>query len=322
MMKPVKKKGNKAVTVVIILLSIVAFFGFWGFVISSIVGGLEGNDINKIATGPTIDVIHVEGVIGEQASLFSEPSYNHKWTIEQIDGLMASENNKAIVLYVNSPGGGVYESDELYLKLKEYKEKTGRPVYAYMAQMAASGGYYVCMAADKVYANRMSITGSIGVIMSTVDTTELQKKIGIKTENIVSGKNKAMGNPLTQEQRKILQGMINETYNIFVGIVSENRKISLEATKKIADGRIYTATQAKELKLIDALGNFDTAVEDLKKTHNLMDCEVSELVNESTFWDTLLGTVSKDMKLFNQFESIKTYIHDNDGGKLMYYYAQ
>jgi protease-4 len=279
-----------------------------------------GTSPTQVRGNQTIDVIYVQGVIGEGSSLFSEATYNHAWTIDQIDMLMESKSNKAILLYVNSPGGGVYESDELYLKLKEYKEATGRPVYAYMAQTAASGGYYVCMAADKVYANRMTMTGSIGVIMSMMDTTELEKKIGIKTENIVSGKNKAMGNPLTVDQRKILQDMIDETYNIFVQIVSENRNITLEKTKELADGRIYSAMQAKELKLIDEVGDFDKTVADLKETYKLQDCELYDIVNEPSAFEELFGAASKNFSIFNEFDSIKEYLKNNDSGKLMYYY--
>jgi len=320
-MEPKKKKVNAAVIVGIIVLAIIVFVGIWAIIIALVTKSMEGNTGFKERSGDgSIDVIYVQGVIGEGSSMFSEATYNHTWTIDQIDELMDNESNKAILLYVNSPGGGVYESDELYLKLKEYKEVTGRPVYAYMAQTAASGGYYICMAADKVYANRMTMTGSIGVIMSLTDTTELYKKIGVKTENIVSGKNKAMGNPLTDGQRKILQDMIDETYNIFVQIVSENRKISLEKTKELADGRIYSALQAKKLKLIDEVGSFDTTVADLKAAYGLEDCEVYDVINEQTFFEEFFGTISQKFNMFSELSNIQEYIKTNNSGKLMYYY--
>ncbi|MDF2612418.1 MAG: signal peptide peptidase SppA, type [Clostridia bacterium] len=320
-MEPKKKKGSAALTIGVILLGIILFVGIWAVIIALVTRSVIGDTASVSRTGDgTIDVIYVEGVIGEQSSIFGEATYNHTWTIDQIDELMYTESNKAILLYVNSPGGGVYESDELYLKLKEYKEVTGRPVYAYMAQTAASGGYYICMAADKVYANRMTMTGSIGVIMSIMDTSELEKKIGIKTENIVSGKNKAMGNPLTDEQRGILQSMIDETYNIFVQIVSENRGLSVDKTKELADGRIYTATQAKALNLIDEVGDFNAAVSDLKETYELQNSEVYDVINEQTFFDELFGTVSQKLSMFNEFGSIQEYIKNNNQGKLMYYY--
>ncbi|MDF2878009.1 MAG: signal peptide peptidase SppA, type [Clostridia bacterium] len=321
MEKP-KKRMNKGTTVAIVIGSVLLFIAAWGAILSIVISNVAGTGFETEFGYESIDVVYVNGVIGEESSFFSEASYNHNWTIEQINRLMDSESNRAILLYVNSPGGGVYESDELYLKLKEYKEITGRPVYAYMAQMAASGGYYVSMAADKVFANRMTMTGSIGVIMSMMDTTVLEEKIGVKTDNIVSGKNKAMGNPLTDEQRKILQDMVDESYGIFVNIVAENRGLDLETTKKLADGRIYTANQAKELKLIDEVGNFESTVEDLRINYGLEDCEVYDVINEQTFWDSFLAKVGKNVRFLNEFDSIKEYIYKNDSGKLMYYYKR
>lgn len=268
-----------------------------------------------------IAVLPVQGELSASSgSLFSSNSYNHSWTLDQIDSLMNKPNNKGLILVVNSPGGGVYESDQLYLKLKEYKEVTKRPIYVYMSQMAASGGYYISMAADKIYANRMTTTGSIGVIMSVTDTTEFQKKIGIKTEYIVSGKNKAMGNPLTSEQREILQSMIDETYDIFISLVSEGRKMNLEKVKKLADGRIYTAKQAKEAGLIDEIGDFDDVIEDFKKTYNLENSNVIVLTEETGFFSgfksILLNVFSKDKEL----DTLMSLINNNHNGKLMYYY--
>ncbi len=318
-MENTRKRKNIAVIIAAIAGGLILFAIIWGVIAWRLIGGAGGSSLRNIA-GDTIDVVYVEGVIGDSGSLFSEPTYNHSWTLDQIDELMYSSSNQAILLYVNSPGGGVYESDELYLKLKEYKEVTGRPVYAYMAQTAASGGYYICMAADKVYANRMTLTGSIGVIMSAMDTTELEKKIGVKTENIVSGRNKAMGNPLTDEQRQILQAMVDETYNIFVEIVSENRNIDLNKAKELADGRIYSAMQAKALNLIDEIGDFNKVVDDLREVYDLHDAAVNDIVNEKTFFDSLFSSTSKKFALFNEFAVVKEYLDDKNHGKLMYYY--
>ncbi len=288
--------------------------------LTSINGAADVLKDTSVSFGETIDVIYVEGVIGEEASAFGEVSYDHNWTMQKINDLMNDEYNRAIMLYVNSPGGGVYESDELYLKLKEYKELTGRPVYAYMAQTAASGGYYICMAADKIFANRMTMTGSIGVIMSMLDTTELEAKIGIKTENIVSGKNKAMGNPLTGEQRQILQTMIDETYDIFVGIVAQNRDLPLEKVYRLADGRIYSAYQAQEQGLIDEVADYGTALDSLKADYGLEECGINDVVREMTFWESLFQTMSKGIVINNEFSAIRNYIDNNTSGKLMYYY--
>lgn len=146
-----------------------------------------------------------------------------------------SPYNKGILLIVDSPGGGVYESDELYLKLKDYKETTGNPIWTYMKSEACSGGYYISMASDKIFANRNCTTGSIGVIMSLVNTKDLYDKLGIKEINITSGKNKAMGSSgqdLTDEQKEILQSNVDEAYEQFVSIVADGRKMDVETVKK------------------------------------------------------------------------------------------
>lgn len=308
--KPPKKPMNGWLIALCVICGCIVFTVFW----SNFFSNLSAPTTEAyIPLGDTIDVIHVEGTIME-----GDVTYNHNWTLNQIDSLMYNDSNKAIMLYVNSPGGGIYESDELYLKLKEYKEVTGRPVYAYMAQQATSGGLYVCMAADKVYANRMTMTGSIGVIMSVVDTTGLEELIGIKQENIVSGENKAMGNPLTASQKEILQSLIDESYDIFVSIVAENRGIDEATVRSFADGRVYSPLQAKELHLIDEIGDYNAAVEDLRETYGLQDCECYTEKEPMTFWEELMYTKSNLDGMSSKFEDITSYINNHSGLKIMY----
>src|SRR5699024_10424797 len=178
--------------------------------------------------------------------------------------LMEDSNNKGILLYVDSPGGTVYESEELYLKLKEYKETTDRPVWDYMAHYAASGGYMVSMAADRIYANPNTVTGSIGVIMSGYDLTGLYEKLGIRYVSITSGENKD-SSQLTDEQIAIYQTQVDEYYNKFVGIVSEGRSMSEDDVKALADGRTYTAKQAQENGLIDEISLYEDMKDAMSK---------------------------------------------------------
>ena len=127
--------------------------------------------------------------------------------LNKIDYLISDSYNKGIILYIDSGGGGTYESDEMYLALKRYKEETGRPIYAYYGPTAASGAVYISMAADEIYANRMSMLGSIGVRMTYYNTKELMDKLGVKEISITSGRNKTMMSSmeeLTDEQRAIL----------------------------------------------------------------------------------------------------------------------
>ena len=143
-----------------------------------------------------IAVVKVQGTIQEQASDTTDilsgqnSGYQHDTTMEYLDELMDDENNKGILLYVDSPGGAVYESEELYDKLMEYKKITKQPIWTYMAHYAASGGYMASVSSDKIYANKNTVTGSIGVIMSGYDLTGLYKKLGIRYVSITSGKNK------------------------------------------------------------------------------------------------------------------------------------
>ena len=212
----------------------------------------------------TIAKIKIEGVIEKE-----NETYNQKWLLETIKKLEENKSNAGIILYISSPGGGVYESDEVYVALKKYKEKTNRPVYAYFASLAASGGYYIGCAADTIIANRNTITGSIGVISGRfVDLSEPLKKHGIKAETIHAGRNKTMGSvtePVTEEQRAIMQSLADECYEQFTSIVAESRKMEIDKVKELADGRIYSAKQAKENGLIDEIATFEEAVDIMKE---------------------------------------------------------
>ncbi len=218
---------------------------------------------NSAAPAGTFSVVRVVGDIVKQsgdALGISEPSYHHADTLQHIRDLAENDGNAGILLYMNTPGGGVYESDELYLALMDYKEATGRPVWAYMADICASGGYYVCAAASRIAANRNSMTGSIGVYIALTDTAELYDMLGIETLLVKSGENKGVGMsgvPITEEQRAVYQGIVDEGYNAFVEILAEGRGMDEDEVRALADGRVYTARQAEENGLVDELGNWE-----------------------------------------------------------------
>jgi len=175
------------------------------------------------------------------------------------------KNVKALILRLDTPGGEVTASDILYNEILKFKEKTSIPVVGLMMGLATSGGYYVASACDHVIAHPSTITGSIGVISIFPNLQELFTKIGIKVNVIKSGKMKDSGSAfrdLTEEEKKVFQSVIDEMYNKFLDVVYQKRKdsISFEKLKKIADGRIYTASQAHALKLIDEIGYFDSAL--------------------------------------------------------------
>lgn len=259
-----------------------------GIVIIGITLGAVGWNMNQNektyeASGPYIGVLSVEGVItsSNQDTWGMPYGYQHSFTIETIDELIDDPDNKGLIFFVNTPGGGVYESDELYFKIKEYQDTTGRPVYSYMGSTAASGGYYISAPADRILANRNCWTGSIGVTIGTLfDISGFLESYGVKTITITSGENKAMGSmvdPLTKEQQAIFQSLVDEAYEQFVGIVSEERNLDLEKTRELADGRIYTAKQALDLQLIDGICSYEEAIDDMKTTYELQDCEVVDI---------------------------------------------
>lgn len=242
-----------------------------------------------------IGIVEVTGTIQEQtaAGMFeTAEGYQHTTTLEYIDNLMDDSNNKGILLYVDSPGGTVYESEELYLKLMEYKEVTGRPIWGYMAHYAASGGYMVSMAADKIFANANTTTGSIGVIMSGYDVSGLYEKLGIRYISITSGENKD-SSIMTEEQMAIYQAQVDEYYTKFVGIVSEGRGMSEDEVKALADGRTYTALQALDNGLIDSIALYEDMTDTMEQELGVY--TFYSLESASDFLSSLFAQVQKLM---------------------------
>lgn len=252
---------------------------------------LENPDMKKISlsvgenkSAAYIGVLEVHGTMSSDGT---DPAYDQKWLLEQIDEMMADTNNKGLMLSIDTPGGSVYTVDELYFKIKEYQETTLRPVYAYMESMAASGGYYIAAPADMIIANRNCWTGSIGVTVGTVyDISEFLENLGVKTVTITAGENKAMGSvteKLTAEQKAIYQSLVDESYDQFVAVVAEGRAMNKKRVEGLADGRIYTAKQAKANGLIDGIATRDEALDIMKKDNGLDDCTEIVLSYEPEF---------------------------------------
>ncbi len=272
-----------------------------------------------------IGVINIEGTIGPSSasSWASSTIYNHDLYMNYIDQMETATNNKGILLYVDSPGGAVYQSDEIYLKLMEYKEITGRPVWAYFAGQACSGGYYISMAADKIYANRNCWTGSIGVIVSLLNCKGLYDKFGIKEIDITSGKNKSMGSDgleMTKEQQEIFQELVDEAYGQFIDIVCNGRAMDEKTVRKIADGRIYSAKQALKNGLVDEIGLLEDAKADFVATEGLPgNIRFFAPDNKiSGFMSSIFGAAEK---LIPKSESslVDDIINNKGKGVLMYY---
>jgi len=175
----------------------------------------------------------------------------------EVDAVAADPDVKAVVLRINTPGGTVTASDIIYRELMLFRQETKMPVVAVLMDVAASGGYYVALAADHIVAHPTSVTGSIGTIMVTANVEGLMQKIGVAANTIKSAEHKDMGSPfrpLTPEERAIFQSVIDELQRQFVAKVVERRGLPEAAARALADGRIYTAPQALQLKLVDAVG--------------------------------------------------------------------
>ncbi|MCL1983564.1 MAG: signal peptide peptidase SppA [Clostridiales bacterium] len=293
--KEKKEKNHSLRNSLLVLAGIVLVLALIGVSCSSI---MQSGDVEvKLPNDKYIATLYFEGTIARgNADTWGNPyGYQHSWTLGEIDRLIGDTNNRGLILFVDSPGGGVYECDELYFKIKKYKEKTGNPVYSSMASMAASGGYYISAPADKIFANRNCWTGSIGVTIGTmIDISGLLENYGVKTTTIASGKNKSMGSyfdPLTDEQEGILQSLVDEAYDQFAGIVAEGRGLDIEEVRKIADGRIYTAAQALDLGLVDVIGTYDDAVADMQGQHDLLGCKVVDIrYKYRSFISNILGS--------------------------------
>lgn len=295
-------------------------------IVKDMFSSVSGDSNIELPNKDFVGVINIEGEIGASSSnsLTSDSTYNHDFYLKYIEMMEKSDKNKGILLYVDSPGGAVYESDEMYLKLMEYKEKTKRPIWAYFASQACSGGYYISMAADKIYANRNCWTGSIGVIVSLTNCKKLYDKLGIKEIDITSGKNKAMGSQgleLTKEQRGILQSLVDEAYDQFVGIVADGRKMDKSAVKKIADGRIYSAKQAKEINLVDEVGSLKDEKKAFAKEAGFSE-DITYYTPEkdslSGMFSSIFGAV-KDIVPKSDIDLAEDIVQNNGNGVLKYY---
>jgi protease-4 len=234
---------------VILGLTLLVFIGFVAII--AIYGlGLLGGDGWPFSLQGKVGIIPIEGIIGDSGEL-----------VEQINEFADDRRIKAVVLRIDSPGGGVAPSQEIYQAVRELKKK--KKVVASMGSVAASGGYLIAVAADRVVANPGSITGSISTVMHYANVEELLKKVGVRSSVVKSGKFKDIGSPtreMTAEEKSLIQAIVDDIYDQFVRTIAENRKLPLQRIFELADGRIFSGRQAKDLGLVDELGGLQDAV--------------------------------------------------------------
>lgn len=206
----------------------------------------------SLISGDKIAVVKIEGVILNSSDI-----------IQELKEYSSNDSVKAILLRIDSPGGAVAPSQEIYEEVKRIRDGGKKKIVTSMGSVAASGGYYIASVSDKIVANPGSITGSIGVILELANVSGLMKKVGVESVVIKSGRYKDIGSifrTMTQEERELLQGVIDDTHDQFIEAVSAGRGINKERLIPIADGRVFTGRQAKKLGLVDEIGNMQDAI--------------------------------------------------------------
>jgi protease-4 len=271
----------------------IIFLGIF-FIIASVVLSAI---LSRVPVGERVAIIKIKGVI-----------VNPLPTVRKIERLRRDKSVKALVIRVDSPGGSVGASQEIYRAIERFKE-AGKPVVVSMGNVAASGGYYVSAPADCIFANPGTITGSIGVIIQHVAYKELMEKIGIKATAIKTGKFKDTLNPfreLTPEEKKYLKDTIKEAYEQFLEAILKYRKGKIEEEKlrEVADGRVLTGERAKELGLIDDLGGIEDAVEKAKELAGVPKAREFFVPEEKTLLQKVLGGEIEELKIINSYSPL------------------
>lgn len=244
----------------------------------------RGGDGGGWDTKEKIALIRIEGVIVDS-----------KVIVDELHRYGKDDSIKAILLRIDSPGGAVAPSQEIYDAVLRVREENGKKVVTSMGSVAASGGYYIASATDLIFANPGTLTGSIGVIMELTNFQGLFEKLGLKSVTIKSGKNKDVGSPfreMKEEERALLQEVLDDVHSQFIEAVSQGRSLDIETVRSLADGRIFTGRQAKAVGLVDELGSLSAAV---KKTAELVGIEgeprLVETQQKLSFFDLLRSQV-------------------------------
>ncbi len=209
-------------------------------------------------SGDAVAIVRVEGTILSSDQSATTDAVSAR-VIDDLEAAAEDASIKAVVLRVDSPGGSVTGSAQIWEALQTFE----KPIVASMAGTAASGGYYVCTPADYIFARPDTLTGSLGVILTLYDASDLIEEVGVRVIDITSGENKAMGNPwteLTPDQEAILQSITQEAYDEFVRVIAEGRGLSEEEVRRLADGRVYSGRQALGNGLVDELGDLPAAI--------------------------------------------------------------
>jgi protease-4 len=234
----------------VLVAAVLVYLGVAGLFIIG-VGGLSRGEGGPALFGPRVAIVELEGVIIEVDDIVRELKVHRE-----------NPSVRAVVMRINSPGGVVAPTQELHDAVLRLRQ-AGKPVVASLGAVAASGGYYVAVACDQIYANPGTLTGSIGVIMQLANLEQLMKKVGVDYVVVKAGQFKDIGNvsrAMTPDERRVMQALLDDVHGQFIGAVATGRKLAREDVVRFADGRVFSGTQAKELRMVDALGGLEDAV--------------------------------------------------------------
>jgi protease-4 len=244
--QPLKRKRSFGKSFLIFLGVIFLFM-----VVSSIIGSFFSDGIME--SDNQIAIVEIKGMISESRA-----------TVQQLRKFQHNPKVKGIIVRIDSPGGAVGPSQEIYNAVARIRDEGDKKIFASLGSVAASGGYYIASAADTIFANPGTLTGSIGVIMAFSNIQDLIEKIGIRPEVIKSGAFKDAGSPvrsISKEERKLLQNLVDDVHQQFVEDVAKGRNLPNEDIGRLADGRVYTGRQAFELKMVDRMGGLQDAID-------------------------------------------------------------
>jgi len=283
------KLKNKGLWIFIIVFLVILFL------ISSMIAGVVslfmGNNGPDISLG-NVALIPIKGVImAEGGSTFQDDIASATEIIKDIEKANNAKNIKAIIFEINSPGGTAVASDEIAAAIK----KVDKPTISYIREIGTSGAYWIASSTDHIFANRMSITGSIAVIGSYLEFSGLLARYNITYQRLVSSKYKDMGSPLKKlspVEEALLQKQINKIHEYFVEEVANNRNLSKKSINKIATGEFFLGLEAKELGLIDAIGGKDEAISYIEENLNIT-ASISEFKRDKSFLDLLSGVMNE-----------------------------
>lgn len=298
-----QKKKKKPVWL-FVLLGVIGFFMLIAIVAGIVTASTAPNFVGAPSLGEDyVAVLYIDGEIAGDYVTTSRygavGTYNQVYLIDMINALAGDGYNKGIMLYINSPGGELIATDELARTIEHYKQQTGRPVYAYFADYAASGAYWLGCQADVIIAHQYCVTGSIGVTYGThIDISGLLEKLGIDATTLASGDNKGMGSmyePLSDEQKAIYKEQLEEMHDSFVKTVAKGRSMNESAVRAIADGSTMLASKAKKLGLVDYIGYYSDA-----KATMIDECSFAEGI---IFYDCIDDSYTQNLSLSYYLEA-------------------